>query len=337
MIPFVYIFSFIFKDYSSAQVVALIFNFFSGTVLAIINTLLFKFDGIRPVAKVLRWFFRIVPTFCLANGMFNIGYTEALADFDDKDEPFNALELDSAGGDILMLGVDAVVYSFILFLFELYESNPRFRNFFLVNPVKIEENFYEREEDVENEELKALNTDPLSTMVNIRKLRKVFFPSFAPAKVAVESISLNISESECFVLLGVNGAGKTTTFRMLTGEYFPTSGEIYLNGVSAISSLEKARKNIGYCPQLNPLSEFLTVEEHLKLYCEIKGIQKTVEILKESLTSLELFECKDKLAGTLSGGQKRKLCVALALLGNPSVVFLDEPSAGMDPMARKKL
>jgi len=152
-------------------------------------------------------------------------------------------------------------------------------------------------------------------------------------------VSFNVYQQECFALLGVNGAGKTTTFKMLTGEIAPTEGVAYICGHNVVKDLERARDLIGYCPQFDAISELLTGREHLTLYAHIKGIPKDRinDLVEEMLDHMDLSQYSDQKAGTYSGGNKRKLSVAMALIGNPTVVFLDEPSAGMDPETRKKM
>ena len=338
MISFTYAISFFFDDYSSAQVLAIMLNFVTGSILPIVNYILFIFESTRPFVKVFRWICRLLPTYCLGNGVLYTGSVQALASFDERDDAFDALGLDNAGGDILMLGVDAILYTILLIILETIESNPSLRQFFS-KPQSVEESEYKHDEDVEAEEKEALQTNPADVKVNVRKLRKIYGGYNKPTVVAVENVSFNVPKKQCFALLGVNGAGKTTTFRMLTGEYPPTSGEAYLDGFNVVSQLDKARENIGYCPQFDALSELLTCEEHIQFYCEVKGINKSLipELVTDLLNDLDLTEYRKFPSGTLSGGNKRKLSVAIALIGNPTVVFLDEPSAGMDPETRKKL
>ena len=138
-------------------------------------------------------------------------------------------------------------------------------------------------------------------------------------------------------MLGVNGAGKSTTFKSLTREIAPTTGEITIQGYNIQSQFEEARKLIGYCPQYDAIFPKLTVEETIKFYALIKGIRtKDLDaVVEKAIKDLNLKDHRNKLAGTLSGGNKRKLSVAMALLGNPPIILLDEPSAGMDPEARR--
>lgn len=155
--------------------------------------------------------------------------------------------------------------------------------------------------------------------------------------MAVDNLSFAVSKGEVFGLLGVNGAGKTTTFKILAGEIISTSGESYFGGLKISENLSTIRKNLGYCPQFDALIENLTVREQLELYYDMKCLPSKFkeDTISEKIREMGLVEYEDKLSGTLSGGNKRKLSVAMALIGNPSIVFLDEPSTGMDPKARR--
>lgn len=138
-------------------------------------------------------------------------------------------------------------------------------------------------------------------------------------------------------MLGVNGAGKSTTFKSLTHDIVPTTGKIFVGGYNIQTQFSQARKLIGYCPQKDAIFNLMTVEEHIWFYARLRGIPsaKQDEIVKRTIKELNLSEYHDKLAGTLSGGNKRKLSVAIATIGDPPIILLDEPSAGMDPEARR--
>jgi ATP-binding cassette subfamily A (ABC1) protein 3 len=137
----------------------------------------------------------------------------------------------------------------------------------------------------------------------------------------------------------VNGAGKTTTFNMIAGITVPQDGQISVAGGSMLDAegMRAGRTKIGYCPQDNPLIPIVSVEEHMRLYGQIKGLTgEALDVAVDSwIVALNLSEHRKKLAGNLSGGNKRKLCVAIAMIGDPEVILLDEPSAGMDPEARR--
>jgi len=155
--------------------------------------------------------------------------------------------------------------------------------------------------------------------------------------VAVENISFGLEAGECFALLGVNGAGKSTTFKSLTSEVEPTEGSVHIGALDIRKDFNKIKKLIGYCPQTNPIFEYMSVEENIEYFARIKGIpaNRRSELCNKAIVQLDLDIHRKKLAGALSGGNKRKLSVALAIVGSPPIILLDEPSAGMDPEARR--
>ncbi|CAN0168144.1 unnamed protein product, partial [Discosporangium mesarthrocarpum] len=176
-------------------------------------------------------------------------------------------------------------------------------------------------------------------VVKVSNLRKIY-PSSKGVKLAVKSTSLGIPRGECFGLLGINGAGKSSTLAMLSGELTEipaTSGEAFLAGYNVSTNPEDIHRLVGYCPQFDALFATLTAREHLRLYAAIKGIpaSQVESAVDEKIHEMGLTQYADRLAGGFSGGNKRKLSVAIAMIGDPQIVFLDEPSTGMDPMARR--
>ncbi|XP_053684912.1 phospholipid-transporting ATPase ABCA3-like [Sabethes cyaneus] len=157
--------------------------------------------------------------------------------------------------------------------------------------------------------------------------------------LAVNQLSVGIKSYECFGLLGANGAGKTTTFKMLSGDETISFGNAWIKGNSLKSHLKKVHKHIGYCPQFDALIEDLTGRETLKLFSLLRGVpgDKIPEITNFLAREFGFARHLDKQVKAYSGGNKRKLSTALALLGNPSVVYLDEPTSGMDPGAKRNL
>uniref|UniRef100_A0A5F8GHN2 ABC transporter domain-containing protein n=1 Tax=Monodelphis domestica TaxID=13616 RepID=A0A5F8GHN2_MONDO len=157
--------------------------------------------------------------------------------------------------------------------------------------------------------------------------------------LAVNNISLAIMRGECFGLLGFNGAGKSTTFKMLTGDETISSGNAYFSGVSISSQIRTVQRRISYCPQLDALLDYMTGRELMYMYARLWGIPENhiKHYVKNMLKALLLESNADKLIRNLSGGNKRKLSTCISLIGRPSVVFLDEPSTGMDPVARRLL
>jgi ABC-type multidrug transport system ATPase subunit len=164
--------------------------------------------------------------------------------------------------------------------------------------------------------------------------------------VAVDSLTFGVPAGECFGLLGVNGAGKTTTFKMLTTDLKPTSGSIFVsdpsNPAAFIQGLINTKSywsRIGYCPQFDALYDELTPADHIRLFARLKGVRTSMEnkLVHALLKRLDLLQYEEKPCGSLSLGNKRKVSTALCLVGNPSIVLLDEPTSGMDPMSRRKL
>lgn len=156
---------------------------------------------------------------------------------------------------------------------------------------------------------------------------------------AVDGLELSIRQGELFALLGVNGAGKTTTIKMLSCLTTPTKGEAFLLGKSIINDREKVKELIGISPQETAVALNLTVKENLELMAGIHGFskekirQKTAELM--SLFHLE--EVEGKRAKTLSGGWQRRLSIAMALISEPQILFLDEPTLGLDVLSRSDL
>ena len=154
---------------------------------------------------------------------------------------------------------------------------------------------------------------------------------------AVNNFNAELFTNEIFCLLGHNGAGKTTLVNIISGLMEPEQGDVFLNGISLITNKDLIYKNIGLCQQQNILFEFLTVTEHLQFIYDIKGIQRNFAEIQELIIKLDLSDVQFRICRDLSGGQKRKLCIALALLSGGKIIILDEPTSGMDVIAKKKL
>ena len=156
---------------------------------------------------------------------------------------------------------------------------------------------------------------------------------------AVDGLSLDIVEGELFSLLGVNGAGKTTTIKMLSCLSLPTSGDATVLGESITKNPAAVKANIGVSPQETAVARALTVRENLELICGIYGFdkQKTAEKVSSLSALLSLDSVMNKKASKLSGGFARRLSIAMALISEPKVLFLDEPTLGLDVIARSEL
>ncbi|KAL8130675.1 hypothetical protein V2J09_019830 [Rumex salicifolius] len=162
-----------------------------------------------------------------------------------------------------------------------------------------------------------------------------------PPKAAVRGLSLALPRGECFGMLGPNGAGKTSFISMMIGLSKPSSGKAYVDGKDILSQMDEIYTNMGVCPQHDLLWESLTGREHLLFYGRLKNLKGDAlkQAVEESLKSVNLFHggVGDKFAGKYSGGMKRRLSVAISLIGDPKVVYMDEPSTGLDPASRNNL
>lgn len=156
---------------------------------------------------------------------------------------------------------------------------------------------------------------------------------------AVDRLDLRVAEGELFALLGVNGAGKTTTIKMLTCLTRPDSGEALVNGYSVITAPGQVKTVIGVSPQETAVAPNLSVKENLALMCGVHGFdrQKRAEKIQALSRQFDLTGILNKKAGTLSGGWQRRLSIAMALISEPRILFLDEPTLGLDVLARSDL
>jgi ABC-2 type transport system ATP-binding protein len=157
--------------------------------------------------------------------------------------------------------------------------------------------------------------------------------------IAVNQLNLEIKKGELFGIVGPDGAGKTTTMRLLTAIMKPSSGEAWVSGHSILHEEEQIKEKIGYMSQRFGLYEDLTVMENIDFYADLYGVpQKERPLRVERLLGFSnLTPFKDRLAGNLSGGMKQKLGIACALIHTPEVLFLDEPTSGVDPVSRRDL
>jgi len=169
--------------------------------------------------------------------------------------------------------------------------------------------------------------------IDARGLRKVF-----GTLVAVDGLTLQVAQGEVFGLLGPNGSGKTTTIRMLCGLLAPTAGSATVAGCDVVREGEAVRRRIGYMSQKYGLYDDLTVVENIRFYSTIYGLfgEAREERIRALVRELDLADRVGQFAGTLSGGWKQRLGLACATAHEPPVLFLDEPTAGVDPASRRR-
>ena len=185
--------------------------------------------------------------------------------------------------------------------------------------------YYGTAKEKEEQIMKAIKADGL-----VKRYKKI---------TAVDGLGLEIEQGELFSLLGVNGAGKTTTVKMLTCMTKPTDGDAFLCGCSVTEEPERVKALIGVSPQETAIAPMLTVKENLELMCGIYGFsrEKTAEKTEELSKRLMLDTVLKRKAGKLSGGYQRRVSIAMALISEPEILFLDEPTLGLDVIARQGL
>ncbi|XP_010689557.2 ABC transporter A family member 7 [Beta vulgaris subsp. vulgaris] len=195
----------------------------------------------------------------------------------------------------------------------------------------------------ERERVEQLLSEPSSnTSIVCNNLRKIYPGRDGnPPKLAVKGLSLAVPRGECFGMLGPNGAGKTSFISMMIGLTDPTSGAAFVEGSDIRFQMNEIYTSMGVCPQHDLLWETLTGREHLIFYGRLKNLKGSalMQAVEESLKSVNLYHggVADKLSGKYSGGMKRRLSVAISLIGDPKVVYMDEPSTGLDPASRNNL
>jgi ABC-type multidrug transport system ATPase subunit len=181
---------------------------------------------------------------------------------------------------------------------------------------------------------------PPEAPVVMYQLRKEYpGSSGAPTHVAVHSVSVAIQRNECFGLLGPNGAGKTTLISVLTGLYEPTRGTARIAGYDITTEISSIHKHLGVCPQFDIHHADLSAEEHLLFYARLKGVvwRKEKEVVKTALRQVNLYDARKRKSKALSGGMRRRLSIAMAIIGQPDILILDEPTTGLDPASRRQV
>nr|XP_012645578.1 ATP-binding cassette sub-family A member 3-like isoform X3 [Microcebus murinus]XP_012645580.1 ATP-binding cassette sub-family A member 3-like isoform X3 [Microcebus murinus]XP_020137274.1 ATP-binding cassette sub-family A member 3-like isoform X3 [Microcebus murinus]XP_020137277.1 ATP-binding cassette sub-family A member 3-like isoform X3 [Microcebus murinus] len=366
-IPLMYLGSFLFSSSTAAYIKLTLFNYFSTVFSLVVHKLIKHNDKVFSnfTKNLIRNIFMIIP-----NYNFAISLSMLFDDFEVKrlcakhfrsaylncSKPFTQNNIYSFGEHGIakfLIAFAAMGLFYLLLLLSLEITFWNLKNFVLHNIVY---NAYKKfikfqavvsnkvikkygDEDTENERKKVLEL--LQTLqenpVLLKELTKIYFK--CPVVKAVRNISLVVNKSECFGLLGLNGAGKTTVFKMLTGEETTTSGTVLINGISITENIRKVRSRIGHCPQSDCVLSHMTGRELLIMYARLWGVPEPsiYKYVEAFLCSMCLKTHADEFVYTYSGKSKRRLCTAIALMGKPSIIFLDEPLAGMDPIARRLL
>uniref|UniRef100_A0A672SH32 P-type phospholipid transporter n=1 Tax=Sinocyclocheilus grahami TaxID=75366 RepID=A0A672SH32_SINGR len=329
--PMMYPMSYMFNVPSTAYVSLSCINLFIGINSSAITFILELFENNRSLLmfnEVLKKVLLVFPHFCLGRGLIDMAMNQAVTDVYARfGEEFSMdpFRWNFVGKNLFCMAVEGFVY----FIFNLLIQY----NFFLdywKSPVKDED------DDVAQERERIYKGGNKNDILLIRDLSKTYRRRKRPA---VDRICVGVPAGECFGLLGVNGAGKTTTFKMLTGDTDVTSGEASVAGCSILTNILDVHQNMGYCPQFDAIDELLTGREHLYLYARLRGIPESEisRVAEWGIQKLGLSEYAGNCAGTYSGGNKRKLSTAIAMIGCPPLVLLDEPTTGMDPHSRRFL
>ena len=350
MISMTYVLSFLFDSESGAQNGIILLNFILGALGSTVISLLRGLENIKDAAKVLQYILSLLPSFD-----FNFGYSMLLNKimiylvdypkewffFEDSIllKKFNLLL-----ASIIFLCGGFVLYTIILILIEVFsyhsgkvddsKLSTEINDSQVLNEIEIANNDSERI-GVTDENGQS---NKIEYAIRIKNLKKDYSTGMcSKPTTAIKNMSFCVQPGECFGLLGLNGAGKTTTFKCITQELSPTHGKIYINGRDMRNNFSELSSVFGYCPQFDAIFEYMTVYENLEFYGKIKGIKEEYldKVVNAMIEEMSLSEFTTKIAGRLSGGNKRKLSVAISFLCSPPIVLLDEPSTGMDPEARR--
>jgi len=340
-IPLIYIMQHVFKTTAGAYA-SLSLLFILGGIAALLAVWITDIIGEGGTSDVLRLVLYIVPNFAFGQALFDMFINQAYGELcglgnDDacdlyKDNYTSVWE-PGVGLQAIYLFFGGVFWFTLLLLGEAGVFPKR-------EPKAFRSPSRDEEADVAAERARVLSSASNDDRLIVKGLTKVYKKKGGSGRfTAVDNLAFGVPAGHCFGLLGVNGAGKTTTFNALTGEIPATKGEIVAAGYNLRNNSSKARRNMGYCPQYDALIGLLTGREHLEIYARLRGVREAEvgTMVSDLIRRLDLGMYADKPSYTYSGGNKRKLSTAIALVAGPKLVLLDEPTTGMDPAARRFL
>ncbi|KAK9764912.1 hypothetical protein K7432_007176 [Basidiobolus ranarum] len=360
--PFVYIFLLFMWGHAQIAIAFLLSSFFGKTRTALVTSFLIVLCGVicnLGFEVIFNGNTPMVYYFWLPFAFYHGLHVMNMASIDPSIRPYslvNFLYPDDLAKSLIALGVGTIIYLLIAaYLNSIMPSAYGVRKpwyFIFTAPFKMcrkkqkidedltyippagsKELLFE-DEDVRMERERVLNEKYINHSPLVMKgMRK----EYSGNKIAVKNVTFSVEPNIIFGLLGPNGAGKTTLISILTGLYEPTSGQAYLGGFNVNTEMKQVYLNTGVCPQHDILWEDLTVDEHLLFYARLKGVKPSEENarIEKALASVSLQKFKHRLSKGLSGGEKRRLSIAIALIGSPTVVFLDEPTTGLDPEVKR--
>ncbi|XP_024118032.1 retinal-specific phospholipid-transporting ATPase ABCA4 [Oryzias melastigma] len=334
--PMMYPMSYVFSIPSTAYVSLSCINLFVGINSSAITFILELFENNRSLLVFNEWLKKcllVFPHFCLGRGLIDMAMNQAVTDVYARfgeEYSLDPFRWDFVGKNLTFMAMEGFVY----FLLNLLIQYRFFLDHWLSDhkqcPVQ------EEDDDVAAERKRIYDGGGKMDILQIRDLSKTYV---GRKRAAVDRICVGVPAGECFGLLGVNGAGKTTTFKMLTGDTDVSSGEASVAGYSILTQILDVHQNMGYCPQFDAIDELLTGMEHLYLYARLRGVPESEisRVAEWGIRKLGLTEYASCCAGAYSGGNRRKLSTAIAMIGCPALVLLDEPTTGMDPHSRRFL
>ncbi|XP_029293444.1 ATP-binding cassette sub-family A member 3 [Cottoperca gobio] len=365
VVPLMYLLSFLFSSAATAYTRLTIFNIISGTATFLSVTIMTIPElNLKDMSHLLDKVFLIFPNYCLGMSFSQFYQNYEFISFCTFSPPIsqkvckilnityqtNYFSMSEPGVGRFLVAFSLQGFVFIILLFVIELQCVRTLRRLLTSlcrrhkrlPLIEDAALLPEDRDVAEErkrvlECQAIVESMIGSPLVIQELSKVY--SSGTNLLAVDRLSLAVGKGECFGLLGFNGAGKTTTFKMLTGDESVTSGDAYIDGYSILRDIKKVQQRIGYCPQFDAVLDHMTGRETLSMYSRLRGIPEryVCGCVENVLRSLLLEAHADKLIRSYSGGNKRKLSAGMALIGGPPVIFLDEPSTGMDPVARRLL
>ena len=356
---FTYTVSYFIENEGSGQVIILLINLVFG---ALGSSAIFVFrinKKLKNLGIGLSYIFRFIPSFCICYGYNQLISQKALIAIDnyksiEKDDKIFKKYDDSSTiikdgkyiiNDIVFMFLEIILYTGLLIFLEqkdyflwkfgftkknqIINTNTHFRRTSSKDLSKGQKNNKEYNLKVEN----------LQKSYEQKNIFEFIFCKKGKKNTVLTDLNFDVRNGQCFGLLGSNGQGKTTAFKCLCKETTPDSGTITIKDINIFNFENKENPKIGYCPQFDSIFEYLTVEQNLEFYGKLRGIQEYIlrDIITIIIKKLDLKIHKDKLAGHLSGGNKRKLSVGISLISKPWVILMDEPSTGMDPYTRSLL
>ncbi|XP_049624392.1 LOW QUALITY PROTEIN: glucosylceramide transporter ABCA12 [Suncus etruscus] len=343
-----YLLAGLFRETGMAFITYVCINLFFGINSIVSLSVVYFLSKEKPndptlelISETLKRIFLIFPQFCFGYGLIELSQQQSVLDFLKAygvEFPSETFEMSKLGAMFVALVVQGTMFFSLRLLINdwIIKKLRLFFRKFHSTPVM---EMTDEDEDVRTERLRVENGVDDFDLVQLHRLTKTY-QLIHKKIIAVNNISIGIPAGECFGLLGVNGAGKTTIFKMLTGDIIPSSGNILIrNKTGSLGHVHSHSSLVGYCPQEDALDDLVSVEEHLYFYARIHGIpEKDIkETVYKHLRRLHLMPYKDRPTCMCSYGTKRKLSTALALIGKPSILLLDEPSSGMDPKSKRHL